>query len=119
MEEELEVVFKKIIVHVNKGDEVSFNSELSGMGLEFYYTECPLNGNDESILSSWIYDNVMTQDFFTDRVGCSGEFKFQTWEEDGKWRLDLICNLSFEDEETGETSEEVEEISDILGFYDE
>ena len=43
MEEESEDVLKKIIVHVKNGDEVSFNSELSWMGLEFYYTECPLN----------------------------------------------------------------------------
>ena len=118
MEEESEDVLKKIIVHVKNGEEVSFNSELSGMGLEFYYTECPLNENDQSILLSWIYDNVMTQSFFTDREKCSGKFKFDTWEDDGKWILDLNCDLSFEDEETGEISEELEEISDVLGIID-
>tara|TARA_R110001632_G_scaffold133157_1_gene247688 strand:+ start:375 stop:731 length:357 start_codon:yes stop_codon:yes gene_type:complete len=118
MEEETEEVLKKVIVHVSNGEEVSFNSELSGMGLEFYYTECPLNENDSEILSSWIDESVMTESFFTDRSGCSGEFKFKTWREDGKWTLDLICNLSFEDEETGEISEELEEISDVLGIID-
>jgi hypothetical protein len=116
MEMELEDVLKKIIVHVNNGEEVSFYSGLSGMGLEFDYTECPLNEDEESILSSWIYDYVGRQSFFTDRDKCSGEFKFETWGEDGKWGLDLICNLSFEDEETGEISEETEEIFDLLGL---
>lgn len=117
MEEETEEVLKKVIVHVSNGEEVSFNSELSGMGLYFYYTECPLNENDSQILLSWIYERVMTQSFFTDRSGCSGKFKFETWGEDGKWTLDVICDLSFEDEETGEISEESEEITDILDIF--
>lgn len=118
MKEEREEVLKKIIIHVNNAEEVSFNSDISGMGLEFYFTECPLNKNDKSILSSWIYEHVATQSFFTDRCGCSGRFKFKTWEQDGKWGLDLICELSFEDEETDENSEELETIDDILVLHE-
>jgi hypothetical protein len=114
MEKKTEQVLKKIIVHVNNGEEVSFQSELSGMGLEFNFTECPLNENDRSTLDEWIYEVVATQSFFTDEIGCSGNFKFDTWEDDGKWILDLNCNLEFEDEETEEIREDFEVINDVL-----
>lgn len=116
MEEKSKDVLKKIIVHVNSGEGVLFEPELSGMGLVIYFPGCPLNENDQSILYSWIYNNVLTQSFYTDRAGCSGEFKFKTRKKKGKWVLDLICNLSYEDEETGEISDEVLKISDIISL---
>jgi hypothetical protein len=124
----IENVFKKIINHVNNGEEVSFSISLDGRGA-VDEEKCPLNENDKSILFSWLYDEVMTQSFITDNLWKYGFFKFVTWKRDGKQGLDLIFDMLYEenydmlykdssDEDyVGEEYEEVEEMCDVFSFH--
>tara|TARA_B100000795_G_C22797387_1_gene440057 strand:- start:2337 stop:2666 length:330 start_codon:yes stop_codon:yes gene_type:complete len=106
----MEEIFKKIIHHLNKGEEVEFYSGLSGMGLEFSFNKCPLDDNDRSKLYSWIYEEVGTQSCYTDNCGCSGAFKFETSKLNGTDELTLECDLTIYDVDGEIESEEVEYI---------
>jgi len=125
---QIENVFKKIINHVNNGEEVSFSISVHGRGM-VDEENCPLNENDKSILFSWLYDEVMTQSFITDNLWKSGFFKFVTWKRDGKLGLDLIFDMlyeenydmlykySWDEDYVGEEYGEVEEMCDVFSFH--
>ena len=120
MEDKFDDVLKKVINHINDGEEVSFCLSVSGMDMVLDVNECPLNEDEKSTLHGWVFDELMNQNdiFCTPYYGC--EFKFETWKKDGKLGLDLIGTLNYHEIYTEDgyyEEEEYEKIVDVFSYY--
>lgn len=120
MKDKFDDVLKKVINHINNGEEVSFCLSVSGMGLVLDVNECPLNENEKSTLHDWVFDELINQNdiFSTPFYGC--EFKFETWKKDGELGLYLIGTLNYHEiytEDGDYEEEEYKKIVDVFSYY--